>query len=189
MVHLSWKQLAAAIFTLAVAVAGATFGIVQLATNSYVSALQLQVTLLDNRVRELQQEGSSLEPAVSVPQTPSVSTVVEAANGGKVVAVSFEQPATGAKVPQFVDVKYSIAGAVPSSYLPVLFVRDPLGQYWCWGTSSSGLHRRVQIGVATDKGQAFEIGVLVTKDKIGFGEVSQVLPEGIAYQSVEVTRE
>ena len=103
-------------------------------------------------------------------------------------SVTFRQPKNGAQVPQFVDVEYAIVGTVPTSYRAILVVRDPLGQYWSWGTSTSGRHVRVQIGVAEDCGRQFEIGVLVTDRGLPFGQSLRVLPEGIAYEIISVTR-
>jgi len=170
-----------------VAVAGATSWISKLATDSYISALQLQVALLDGRVRELQQQTVSEDIAIAR-QNGRVPPSTEALANNSTAKVIFKQPTDGAKVNQFTDVEYSVVGPLPKGYRPVLFVRDHLGQYWCWGTAPSGRHPHTQIGVATDSGQQFEIGVLITKERVSFGQVALGLPEGLSYQLVRVTR-
>lgn len=188
MVIISWTKLLAGALALTAAVAGATFAVSRLATESYVNALQLQVVQLDRRVHELQAElGSRRQPPG---ETTGSSEPLPRPDDSREqrLSISFSQPRNGAQVSQFIDVEYAIADTVPTGYRAILLVRDPLGQYWSWGTSTSGLHVRVQIGVAEDSGRQFEIGVLVTDREVPFGQPRRSLPEGIAYESISVTR-
>ena len=188
MMNISWQQLLAGAFALVLAVAGATFAIVKLATDNYVSVLQLQTVQLDSRVRQLQER---LDVVLSTHEgSAGVSAPVpeQAPSDRRPISISFKQPMDAAQVADFIDVEYSVVGDLPGGSHPVLFVKDPLGQYWSWGTSRTGRHIGVQIGVATDKGRQFEVLVLVTNQDVAFGQVSRALPESVVEASITVTR-
>jgi hypothetical protein len=100
----------------------------------------------------------------------------------------FIAPQMGERVPQFVDVHYKIRTPLPSDQRVVLLVRDPLGQYWSWGTAPTGLQRRVQIGVAEDTGKEFELVLLLTNTTIPLGTPFQMLPSGTVAQAITIQR-
>jgi len=102
--------------------------------------------------------------------------------------ISIIRPEDGDSVGQFVVVEYRVHGELQGGYDPIVLVRGPDGPYHSWGTFSSGLHLRVQIGTEVDAGEEFEIGVLVTDEQIEKDEVRQRRPAGIEYDSVTVTR-
>ena len=102
-------------------------------------------------------------------------------------AVVFLEPRDGSLVDQFVDVVYRVDGPRASGKPALLLVRDPLGQYWAWGTISAGEHRRVQLGGPDDGGERFEIGLVLTTETIPRGVPTQQRPQG-EYFSVSVTR-
>jgi hypothetical protein len=185
--HLTLTQTLAGAFALVVAVAGATFTIARLATESQVSALQLQAAQLDTRVRELQAELQRRQLSLATTaQDGRSSTPSASAEPG--LSIVLKTPAAESEVPQFVDVSYTVVGAVPAGYAPVLFVKDPLGQYWSWSVSTSGFYPAVQLGVATDVGRRFEIGVLVTREKPPINKSLTNLPSGIVYEAISVKR-
>ncbi len=191
---LTLPRLIAGAFLLVTTVSGATFAVTKLATDSHICAVQLQNAMLDNRVRELEAELGQLqatqepEDGKAQPYTQETSVEPTPSPGAGEVAVTFESPTAGSAVPQFVDVKYSVKGKVPVGCRAILFVRDPLGQYWSWGSASGGYHPRVQLGVATDGGRPFELGVLVTRTDVQLGKPLTALPSGNAYGSIVVKR-
>lgn len=185
---ISWIQLITGAFALVATVAGATFAIVNLATSSHISALQLQVITLDKRVQELQAELDTRHTASTQPSFLEHSQQPMPETESSQLTIIFVQPREGISVPQFTDIEYSVRGSLPQRYGPVLVIRDPLGQYWSWGTSATGRHSRVQIGVASDSGLQFEIGVLITNREFPLGQPTMVLPEGLLYRAITVTR-
>jgi hypothetical protein len=189
LVHITLTQMIAAAFALIVTVGGSTFAIVRLATDSQVKALQLQAAQLDTRVRELQAELQRRQRSESsTGRSGNDSTTSTSSAAKEELSIVLKAPVAESEVPQFVDVWYSVLGKVPSGYVPMLFVKDPLGQYWSWGSSSSGFHPRVQLGVATDGGRRFEIGVLVTREKVLPNRSMITLPSGILYEAITVKR-
>jgi hypothetical protein len=119
---------------------------------------------------------------------PSLITAIQAVFGGGSAAIVFRSPTSNSTVPQFVDVEYEVSGKIPARCRPILFVGDPLGQYWSWGSTSTGHHRRVQLGSDVDAGMLFEIAVLVTRNTVEVGRPLTQLPPGTAYQAIEVRR-
>lgn len=102
--------------------------------------------------------------------------------------IEFVRPRQGDRVPQFADVEYRVNGSIPHGYREVLLVQDPLGQYWSWGTPI-GRQRRVQIGVAEDRGRQFILIILITRQEIPKGTPYQNLPHGIYHSSITVIRQ
>jgi hypothetical protein len=107
----------------------------------------------------------------------------------KDIDIIFNLPKNGDTVPQFSDVEYELKGQLPKGYIPVLYIRDPLGQHWSWGVTYSGSRKRVQYGVLESSGEEFEVGILITNTETPFGQPMRILPKGIAYESVVVKRE
>lgn len=174
-----------AVFALLATTAGATYAITTLATQAHVNALQLQIALLDTRVRELQAELQRRQQSLA---TTDVRLAPAPAIGPENYAVVFKTPLAESEVAQFADVEYSVLGKVPDGYTPVLFIKDTVSQYWPYGSSLTGVHPRVQFGVATDSGRHFEIGVLLTREHIEMGKPLRVLPAGASYESISVKR-
>ncbi|MFZ5876477.1 MAG: hypothetical protein ACOYXU_08720 [Nitrospirota bacterium] len=104
------------------------------------------------------------------------------------LSVQFLKPKNGDTVLQFSDITYKIEGVLPPGYQGVLLVRDPRGQYWSWGTSSSGKYPHVQFGVVEDTGHEFEVGILITTEDIPIGRPTVARPAGLLYQHIMVTR-
>ena len=113
---------------------------------------------------------------------------IDTNNGNENININFIRPQNGAHVPQFSDVEYQIRGSIPSGYRDVLFVQDPLGQYWSWGTPA-GRMRTIQFGVEEDGGKQFRIIVLITDREIPFGRKYQDLPSNIQHSSITVIRQ
>ena len=180
----SFKLLAGAL-ALSSAVAGATFQLTRLATDSQVAALQLRVATLDGRIRELQ-AALGQRPAMEADRARQL--VINSASP-EPVSATFLHPSDGATVPMFVDVAFSLSGQLPPGHSVYLFVRDPIGQYWSWGSVLSGRYPRVQLGVSSDSGQHFMIGVLVTDKSFPIGSPTHQLPAGITPASITVTRD
>ena len=187
MINLSWIQLLSGAFAIAVTMASAGFTIGYSLRSGLIAELRLQLERVDRHSGQLQvaldqcKETRVESQAVLAP--PSAAT-----SPGNVV-VNITSPSDGSRVSNFIDVNYSLNGDLPSGYQAILVVRDPIGQYWSWGSSSSGRHYRVQIGTAADSGSEFEIGVLITNQEFPLGRPRQNLPGGIAYESITVRRE
>jgi hypothetical protein len=176
-------QLLAGALALITATAGSTFAIVRLATESHSSALQLQAAQLDTRVRELQAEIQRRQ-LVTVPAA-SNSTEPPPDAG---LSVALRSPQAESEVPQFIDVRYDVRGPMPAGYNALLIVKDPLGQYWSFGSSQTGVQSQVQIGLASDEGRRFEVGVLITREKVPTNRPLTTLPSALIYESVHVKR-
>jgi hypothetical protein len=71
--------------------------------------------------------------------------------------IVFVRPSAGDLVSLFADVEYEVRRPIPKGYRALLLVRDPLGQYWSWGSAPSGTRRRVQFGVLDDTGKDYEV--------------------------------
>jgi hypothetical protein len=176
-ISLTLQQACGACLSIICIVAGATYTITKLATDSYVGVLLLQTSQLDRRVQELQQQ------VVRNSGAPSKDRHEE-----ETLDLIFVEPRADAKVDQFTDVLFSLKGKIPTGYQPILVVRDPLGQYWSWGPSTGGRIPRVQMGVTTDSGQRLEIGVIITNADMPRGRPIPELPRNIFYKSINVVR-
>lgn len=181
MINLKPRQLIGGLIAIALVVAISTFYITKFATNDAINMSSEQVSVLSEKINKLQAELDKRE----VDLDPSLAT--RPANNDS-ITIAIDEPMENSSVKQFISVRYVIKGNVPKNHRPVLVIRDPLGQYWSWGTSSSGIFRRVQIGVTTDNGRKFEIGILVTDKIFPMGSPRMSLPKGIAYTSVFVVR-
>jgi hypothetical protein len=106
---------------------------------------------------------------------------------GSGLEVNTLRPHDGDLVDQFTDVVYELVGRTPAGSHATVLVRDPLGQYWSWGPSSSGEHNLVQLGMPADHGRKFQIGVLITSEDVPRGVPTDVLPRGV-FRSISVTR-
>jgi hypothetical protein len=187
MIKLSWIQLLSGVFAIAVTMASAGFTLGYSLSSGLIAELRLQLERVDRHNGQLQ---ASLDQCKETRIAgKAVHIIPSAAASPENDAVTITSPSNGSKVPNFIDVAYSLNGDLPSGYKAILVVRDPIGQYWSWGSSSSGRHYRVQIGTSVDSGREFEIGVLITNQEFPLGKPRQKLPGGIAYESITVRRE
>ena len=84
-------------------------------------------------------------------------------------SISITHPADETKVAQYGEyIEFRSNAAISKDYVPVVFIKDPLYQWWPWLQSSKvdgqGKHwmlNKVQIGDDSDRGQEFQIQVLV----------------------------
>jgi hypothetical protein len=144
-----------------------------------------QLRMILDTVRDLSKTARDPETAK---QFEGIATRLEPlTDKGHKLKVTFLEPPDGAIVDPFDTVRYTISGEVPSGYTPILVVRDPLGQFWSWGSSSSHTHG-VQFGVADDSGQQFDIGVLITDQEFPLNSPRRDLPRNIHYESISVRR-
>jgi hypothetical protein len=98
-------------------------------------------------------------------------------------------PHQGERVGQFIDMRFDMADRVPPGYAAIAFVRDPLRQYWSFGTIPPGAVKRVQIGTKEDRGREFEVGVWITDQNPPPGEPFNVAPSNIGLASASVVRQ
>jgi hypothetical protein len=98
------------------------------------------------------------------------------------------KPRSGELVEYMSDVKYLVQGELPKHFRAILAIRDPLGQWWSYGSSATGEHFKVQFGREKDQGESFEVHVLVTDKVFPKNEPRPVLPDSIASDSAIVVR-
>ncbi len=139
-------------------------------------------------VQRLDRIMDDVEPIIGLGDTEIPPRVIPPPAPQGDIVVDFATPLHGDIVGQYVNVAYSLQGAIPAGYQAVLLIRDPLGQYWSWGSSAAMRHARVQVGMPEDTGRDFEIGVLVTNREVPLGMPMQVLPEHIGFRSIVVKR-
>ncbi len=185
--EITWKQALAAVFALAVAVAGGTFALVTYAKEAEIGAYRLKMEMLDRRVVELERR-----LAAQLPHEPTNSgsdTHTSPTSSGDALSIELIRPKDGESVPQFADVRYRVHGVIPENYKAILVVRDPLDQWWSWGASESGIYYNVQFGVSVDRGQSFEVKVIVTNEEFPRNQVIRSLPRAIKSESISVIRD
>lgn len=183
--NISWTQLLASIFALTAAVAGATFTITKYAREAEIAAYRLKIEMQDRRIVEL--EGRLNEKHA---QTPHVATPrIDQAQGSEPGVVSAHILSPLKTVQQFADVRFTLAGELPDGFKPVLVVRDPLGNWWSWGTTDSSTYYSVQFGTDIDRGKQFEIRVIVSDEDFPPNQPRRSLPKSIASSAVVVTRQ
>jgi hypothetical protein len=172
---------------IAMAVSGATFAATRLACDSLVASLRLQVEVLDRRLTEVMNQ-----PVASTKSTPPAVNPAAAAEvtarAPADLSVQFLSPKDGDTVSQFTDVAFKVSGRLPPGHRAILLIRDPIGQYWSWGSVSSDKHPRVQIGTADDAGREFELGVLVVADELPVGRPTTARPAGYFYSHITIKR-
>ena len=157
-------------------VIGATFCLTKLSYDNLISSYQLKISMMDRQLNEysnLQQNNYNKEQT----SIDSVESNID---------IEFINPKNNSRINQFTDIQYRIHGKIPNNYRPVLLIRDPLGQYWSWGTAKE--FKSVQIGQNTDVGRQFELVILITNNEISLGQPSQTLPKGIFHKSIRVLR-
>ena len=72
--------------------------------------------------------------------------------------VKILKPLSGSIVDPITDIEFSINGTLPKNVYPLLVIRDPLGQWWAWGTSTNtNTFRKIKIGEKNDSEESFEI--------------------------------
>ena len=173
----TWTQLLSAGFTLVLVSGGVAFSVARILDDSLITQYQLQTAQLDRAYVECRDELASSR----VRSTPN-----QMASSGPYIG--FQTPRDRDSVPQFVEVEYGVRRELPARYAPVLLVKDPLGQYWSWGVGDAGYHARVQVGLGTDVGRTFEIGVLITNEDLPRGVPMGRRPPGLAYEAITVVR-
>ena len=199
--ELSWPRVLAGGFLIVTACIAATYQLVALARQSEVAALKEQVAtaelkvatanlraeLQDRRVAELERlVQSSRAPAPTLAQSrPQPSAPQERGS----IQLQIHSPSNQSAVGAFADVKVTLnEAATPRGHQVVLVVRDPIGQWWSWGTSASNTWSAIQIGVAADSGRSFEIRALLTDVRLPVGGPLRDLPHALAQASITVVK-
>lgn len=83
--------------------------------------------------------------------------------------IEINHPAHESSVDQFGEsIQFRSNSAISNSYVPVVFIKDPISQWWPWLQSRSGDKNRmnwrlnnVQFGVGAERGLEFQIQVIV----------------------------
>jgi hypothetical protein len=196
---LTWPKVLAGGFVVITACIGATYQLVNLSCQSQIAALKEQVAtaalhvstanlrseIQDKRVVELERR---IEQLVASGNSVSSKETILPLDSSAIPSVRITSPANGAYIGAFVDVHANIAGLTGGAAKPVLFVRDPIGQWWPWGNPQGDTWYGVQIGLAIDKGKQFELRVVVTDQNFERGKPQHVAPQGLAISSVNVIR-
>jgi hypothetical protein len=167
------------------AVAAAAFTIAKYAKEAEIASYRLTVERQDRRIGELQErlkEKNAQTRIVPLPQivqkhTPDIGTP----------SVRILSPNN--TVSQFADVKYELTGTLPLGFKSILVVRDPLGNWWSWGTTDSSTYYSVQFGVDIDRGKQFELRIIVSDDDFPLNQPRRTLPQSIASSAVVLTRQ
>ncbi len=183
--NVSWPQLLAGIFALTAAVAGATFTISKYAKEAEIAAYRLRIEMQDRRILELERRLN--EKQIQTPITPTPGIGQPHKPKTRVVSVHILSPLK--TVPQFADVRFALTGELPTGFKPLLAVRDPLGNWWSWGTTDSSTYYSVQFGTDVDRGKQFEIRVIVSDEDFPPNQPRRSLPKSVATSAVVVTRQ
>ena len=181
------NKLFAGAFTLSVAMAGGVYSVVTYAKQSEIHAYQLKIEMLDRRVVELEREIAKVKTVRLDSKSDGIINAQNETNGLPSVYIS--SPKSQEVVSQFTDVRFDTTDKLSKGYKIILVIRDPIGQWWSWGQSESGLYPNVQFGTSVDKGQSFEIGVIVTKDGFPKGQPRRSLPTYTSSDFITVVRE
>lgn len=186
MLKISWPQFLSGIFILIVTVAGGSFTVCKFAKDGEVAEYKQRINALERRVQELEKR---LELSLKASDRQTSYTQGRIANPDvNTIFVKIIGPNSGSLVEKLNTIKFSVQGNLPTGVKPLLAVRDPLGQWWSWGTSNSGEFNRIQIGVDRDSGESFEIRVLLTDEDFPRNQPRPDLPRAIASDSVIVIR-
>jgi hypothetical protein len=181
MIKITWIQLLAGAFAFAVAIAGGTYTIFEFAKDSEIAGYKLRIEQLDLRVKQIEKR---LDLCLKATKRKISSEVVP----GSGVYVTLLKPRSGELVEHKSDVKYVVQGELPEHFRAILAIRDPLGQWWSHGSSPTGEHLKVQFGREKDRGESFEVHVLVTDKVFPMNNPKPVLPDSIASDSAIVVR-
>jgi hypothetical protein len=197
----SWTTIISGIFALVCAVGGGAYKIGADARQSELAALKeqvatagIQVINANTRCAMTERYATDLEKRLDVcTKTRPNSNPKKAATNGSIVAgpptVRISSPSSEKPVGKNIDVTIELAGSIPHGLHPALLVRDPLGQWWSWGSAQSDRWYEVKIGDATDSGKSFEIRVLLTDQKLTLGKLDAPPPPSVASDSIEVVRQ
>lgn len=183
MIQIKWSQFFAGAFTLLVAAIAGTYTVTVFAGNAEVSAYRLEIDSLKRDVSELKKR---LEVCTRSMQRDATGELV---SGIDDVTVTLISPVAGATVGTYSRVKFAIQGEVPEGYQVLLAIRDPLGQWWSWGSTGSQQYQRVQFGSAEDSGERFEVRIMIAEQPFARSGVLTDLPLAIASDSAIVFRE
>ena len=181
MPEISWTQILSAVFALLVAVAGGAFTICKFAKDGEVAEYKLHISSLERQVQEFEKllelclKASNRQ---TVHENPDVNATF----------VKIIEPNSGSLVEKLNTRRFAVHGSLPAGVEPLLVVRDPVGQWWSWGKSNTGVFNRVQIGADRDSGESFEIRLLLTDEDFAKNQPRPNLPESIASDSVIVVR-
>ena len=186
MLNISWTQFLSGVFVLIVTVAGGSFTLCKFAKDGEVAEYKLRIQSLERRVQELEKR---LELCLKASDRQTGKGQTKIANHDvNATFVKILEPISGSLVEKFIPVRFSVQGKVPNGVKPLLVVRDPIGQWWSWGTSDSGEFPKVEIGVDRDPGESFEIRILLTDEDFTRNQPHTNLPRSIASDSVIVIR-
>jgi hypothetical protein len=123
-------------------------------------------------------------PAAQLEAPDSTNPAVDAS----VPRVTMRFPGHGEAVDQFTDMMFDVSGRVPAGYTPIAYVRDPLRQYWSFGSIAAKTPKRVQVGTQDDRRGEFEIGVWITNQDPRPGAPFVDPPANIGHASSTVVR-
>jgi len=184
--NITWQQLAL-IWTIIAISVGGTFTVAVYASEKEIAAYELRIQELERRVREVEKR---LEVCLKA-QDRQVVTARKAGTDSAVASPSvlITYPKAGAKVQLRDRVEFLVQGKLPTGFVALLAVRDPTGQWWSWGQSSTGAFTGVQFGEPRDDGELFEARVLLTDAPYEKNNPRATLPDAIASDSVIVVRE
>ncbi len=187
MISISWTQLLAGAFALAIAVASGAFTATKFAVESEIKGYSLRIEQLERQTRETEKRlmlclkandrEVSKRPTKELDSNSSLPLVeITSLKSGELVGISH-------------TIKASVLGKLPIGYHTIVAIRDPLGQWWSWGKIKSGDPLMVQFGEERDSGESFEVRVLITDESFLKNQPHSVLPSAIASDSAIVIRE
>lgn len=123
---------------------------------------------------------------------PTVTSVSPTASISDSIEVNITSPQNGSGVTSPVDMSFTINGEIPVGFKPVVFIRDPFGQFWPWfhvqnQGNGNWFLPGVTLGNENDCDQSFELHVVITDENVLTGPTNTP-PSGISH-SVTVTRQ
>src|SRR5688500_16877161 len=120
-------------FGLVTATAGATFQLVAYAKESEIATYKVASQMQERRIEQLEKRVDACESL----KDKSAVTKPQHEVDPKAISIRIMSPSNGGTVKQFDDVKAVINGRLPNGYRAMLVVRDPLGQWWSWGSDAN----------------------------------------------------
>jgi hypothetical protein len=122
-------------------------------------------------------------PTPSPTYTPSSTPTHTPTNTPVPLNVNITSPRNGSNISSSVDVSFEVSGDIPSESKPIVFVRDPLGQFWPWfhiqnQGGGNWFLPDVTLGNENDCSKSFELHVVITAENVSNGPHS-ALPNGI----------
>ncbi len=186
MLKISWTQFLSGLFFLIVTISGGAFTVCKFSKHGEVAEYKLRIESLERRVQELEKR---LELCLRASDRQTINENAKLRSSAiNATYVKIIEPNSGNLAEKYIIVRFSVQGDLPAGVKPLLVVRDPIGQWWSWGTSNSGLFQNVQLGVDRDSGESFEIRVLLTDENFERDKPQPNLPRAIASDSVIVIR-